>query len=70
MDPEAGAVSVINRFYERAATGLGFTQGAGLHFHSRAEWLAMLQDAGFVASAEPFTRFPFSDVLFTCRRAP
>lgn len=67
VDAGAGKTFFINRRYEKMMTGLGFTMAKDLHFRSQAEWLTLLEDAGFDCTTEPCCRFPFADCLFVCR---
>jgi ubiquinone/menaquinone biosynthesis C-methylase UbiE len=70
VDPEGGAAAVWNRFYEKVATRIGFTQSAraDLEFRSVAGWTSMLESAGFDVRSEPCGSALFSDVLFIALR--
>lgn len=67
VDASAGKTFFINRLYEKMMTGLGFTMAKNLNFRSQAEWLNLLEKAGFDCTTEPCCRFPFADRLFVCR---
>lgn len=68
VDPSSGFASRFNRVHEKIMTGLGFTRAHGLYFRKPGEWKAVAEQAGFRVLARPFTRFPFADVLFECRK--
>jgi SAM-dependent methyltransferase len=68
VDASAGKSFIVNRLYEKAMTGLGFTRADRLNFRSNDEWLQVLAKAGFEAASTPCNRFPFADLLFACRR--
>lgn len=72
VDPDAGAAARWNRWYERFATGIGFTRtDHGVHhFRSRAMWVGLLGSAGFEVSAERCSSALFADVLYVGRRIP
>jgi hypothetical protein len=66
VDPEAGWISVLNRFYEKLATSVGFTRSneEKLYFRKKEEWLGLLSQIGFRARAERCSSILFADVLF------
>jgi hypothetical protein len=70
IDSDDGMKAAANRFYERLATGIGFTRSAGpkLSFRGAGGWASLLETAGFEVRSEccgpPF----FADVLFVARR--
>jgi glycosyltransferase involved in cell wall biosynthesis len=70
VDPEGGAASVWNRYYEKIATGIGFTQAEkkGLHFRTRPGWENVMKSAGFKVSSEKCSHFLFADILYVCER--
>jgi 2-polyprenyl-3-methyl-5-hydroxy-6-metoxy-1,4-benzoquinol methylase len=56
------------RFEERLMTGLGATQGQGLHFFSAAQNQALLAEAGFRARVVRLDNWlPYPHVLFVAR---
>jgi SAM-dependent methyltransferase len=70
IDSSAGMRGVVNRFYERVATGTGFTRSssAELSFRGANEWRALLEGAGFLVDSQP-CGLPFlADVLFVGRK--
>ena len=67
VDAGAGKSFFVNRLYERAMTGLGFTRADRLNFRTRGEWLQLLANAGFESACEPCSRYPFADLLFVCK---
>lgn len=67
VDASAGKSFIVNRLYEKAMTGLGFTRGDRLNFRTNCEWLQVLAKAGFECASAPCSRFPFADLLFSCR---
>jgi len=69
VDPNAGAVSVINRIHEKVMTTVGITKAEELHFRSVPEWAEVAVKAGFRVESRPFAHFPFADVIFLCRKA-
>ena len=70
VDPHGGLISSWNRFYEKIATGVGFTQAdkKGLHFRSREEWEKTLQSVGFKVTSERCSSPLFADILYICER--
>jgi cyclopropane fatty-acyl-phospholipid synthase-like methyltransferase len=70
VDPEGGFASKWNRFYERIATGIGFTQAEkkGLHFRTRRGWEKLMEKIGFKVTSERCSSFLFADILYTCER--
>lgn len=70
VDPQAGLASSWNRFYEKLATGMGFTQAEkkGLHFRSRQGWKDLMEKSGFKVSSERCSSFLFADILYVCER--
>jgi 2-polyprenyl-3-methyl-5-hydroxy-6-metoxy-1,4-benzoquinol methylase len=69
VDPSnAGVASLVNRLHEKFMVGLGFTKAEELHFRSVAGWTEAVTRAGFQVTSQPFARFPYADVLFTCLR--
>ena len=71
VDPDGGVISHWNRFYEKIATLIGFTESKGktLHFRSRQEWEDLIQKTGFSARSEVCSSWLFADVLFICERS-
>jgi SAM-dependent methyltransferase len=67
VDAGAGKNFLVNRLYERAMTGLGFTSADRLNFRTHHEWRRLLTRAGFESASEPCSRFPFADLLFICK---
>ncbi|HAR41094.1 MAG TPA: hypothetical protein DCS07_00420 [Bdellovibrionales bacterium] len=70
VEPEAGIISSLNRFYEKLATSTGFTRSKSedLHFRNTAQWEALFREAGFQVRSERCSSIFFSDVLFICER--
>lgn len=70
VDPEGGLTSFWNRFYEKVATGIGFTQAdkKGLHFRSRQGWEKLMETCGFKVKSERCSSFLFADILYICER--
>lgn len=70
VNPNAGAVSHWNRFYEKIATATGFTQAEKqpLHFRTPAQWEEALRQVGLQAFSEPCSHWLFADVLFIGRK--
>jgi 2-polyprenyl-3-methyl-5-hydroxy-6-metoxy-1,4-benzoquinol methylase len=66
VDPDAGFISVLNRYYEKLATSIGFTRSneEKLYFRKKEEWLQLLSEIGFRARAERCSSILFADVLF------
>lgn len=62
--------SRFNKFYEKIATDVGFTksEGTGLTFRSRAEWIRLAEETGFQVEARRCSHWLFQDTLFTCRK--
>lgn len=66
IDAGDGIRGVLNKFYERLATGVGFTKSASasLVFRTREEWTQLFEAVGFSIRAE-HSGLPFlADVLF------
>jgi ubiquinone/menaquinone biosynthesis C-methylase UbiE len=70
IDRDARITGLVNRFYERFATGVGFTRSAStaLHFRGRRGWMELLQNAGFSVRSERCGPLFLADVLFVGRR--
>jgi hypothetical protein len=70
VDPEGGFVSRWNRWYEKLATGIGFTQAKKqvLSFRSRHAWEEVMKSAGFQVSSEPCSSVLFADILYVCKK--
>jgi glycosyltransferase involved in cell wall biosynthesis len=70
VDPEGGMASSWNRFYERIATAIGFTQAKekNLHFRSRKGWQELMESIGFKVTSERCSSFLFADILYICER--
>lgn len=70
VDPHGGLPSVWNRFYERIATWIGFTQSKekNLYFRSRPGWEGLLKKTGFEVKSERCSSFLFADILYICER--
>jgi chemotaxis methyl-accepting protein methylase len=70
VDPTSGLASRFNRFYEKLATGTGFTRAGkkGLHFRSPDGWKTLLSEAGFEVTPERCSHFLFADILYVCRK--
>ncbi len=70
VDPQSGIQSKWNRFYERMATRIGFTQSEKkeLHFRTQSEWKELIQKSGFKVNSEPCSNLLFADILYTCER--
>lgn len=66
IDAGDGIRGVINKLYERLATGVGFTKSAGasLVFRCRQEWTQLFGAAGFSVRAERSGPPFLADVLF------
>lgn len=66
VDPDGGLVSAINRLWEKAATGSGFTRTkkSGHHFRTPAEWEWLLKNLGFDVTHRRCSFFLFADHLF------
>jgi glycosyltransferase involved in cell wall biosynthesis len=71
VDPEGGLASKWNRFYEKLATGIGFTQAEkkGLYFRSRRDWEGLMKKNGFKVSSQRCSSFLFADILYVCERS-
>jgi 2-polyprenyl-3-methyl-5-hydroxy-6-metoxy-1,4-benzoquinol methylase len=68
---EEGLRAKVNRLYEKIATGVRFTKGAGSHyFRTPSEWMTVLEKAGFSASWKRCSHFLFSDVAYVGIRRP
>ncbi len=69
IDSDAGIKAAANRFYERLATGVGFTRSAGptLSFRGAREWISLLESAGFTVRSQPCGPPFFADVLFVAQ---
>lgn len=71
VDPNAGWISTLNRFYERLATKLGFTKindTGSLYFSSKDNWKNLLESLGFSVQVKRCSSFIFSDILFVCKQ--
>ncbi|MGZ6334156.1 MAG: methyltransferase domain-containing protein, partial [Bdellovibrionota bacterium] len=70
VDPSGGAASSFNRFYEKIATGIGFTRAEkkGLHFRTRMGWEELFRSQGFEVKSKPCSSFLFADILYVCER--
>jgi SAM-dependent methyltransferase len=71
VNPEEGATSSFNRFYEKVATSTGFTRSEEkqqLHFRTREGWEEALRRAGFEVTSERCSHFLFADILYVCRK--
>jgi ubiquinone/menaquinone biosynthesis C-methylase UbiE len=70
IDSDDGIRAAANRFYERIATGVGFTRSAGhmLSFRGSAGWINLLESAGFKVGAQRCGPRFFADVLFVAQR--
>jgi SAM-dependent methyltransferase len=70
IDADAGGKAVVNRFYERLATGVGFTRSANrsLAFRGAREWTSLLESAGFTVRSKPSGPPFLADVLFAASR--
>jgi ubiquinone/menaquinone biosynthesis C-methylase UbiE len=70
VDPQAGLTSVWNRFYEKIATGIGFTRAekSTLHFRTRSAWEDLMKKNGFQVRSERCSSFLFADILYICER--
>jgi dolichyl-phosphate beta-glucosyltransferase len=67
VNPHGGFASWFNRFYEKVATGIGFTRSrSGTHhsFKSVTEWEDLISRQGFRVSSMPCSSILFSDHLF------
>jgi ubiquinone/menaquinone biosynthesis C-methylase UbiE len=71
IDSDDGMKAAANRFYERLATGIGFTRSAGpkLSFRGAGGWVTLLETAGFEVRSERCGPPFFADVLFVARRS-
>ncbi len=70
VNPQGGWVSQWNRWYEKIATGIGFTQSKheALTFRSKQDWETALRSIGFQVSSEPCSSVLFADILYVCRK--
>jgi SAM-dependent methyltransferase len=70
IDSDDGIRAAANRFYERLATGIGFTRSAGpkLSFRGARGWVSLLETAGFKVRSERCGPPFFADVLFVGQR--
>ena len=70
IDSDDGIRAAANRFYERLATGIGFTRSAGpkLSFRGAGGWVSLLESAGFKVGSERCGPSFFADVLFVAQR--
>ena len=66
IDARDGVRALVNKFYERLATGVGFTKSASasLLFRGRREWQQLFVAAGFSVRAEHSGPPFLADVLF------
>jgi SAM-dependent methyltransferase len=71
IDSDDGIRAAANRFYERFATGIGFTRSAGpeLSFRGAGVWVSLLETAGFKVRSERCGPPFFADVLFVAQRS-
>ncbi len=71
VDPHGGVVSRWNRWYEKIATGIGFTQAkkSDLAFRTRRDWEDTIKSAGFHVQSEPCSSILFADILFICQKS-
>jgi uncharacterized protein len=71
IDSDDGIRAAANRFYERLATGIGFTRSAGpkLSFRGAGGWVSLLETAGFKVRSERCGPPFFADVLFVAQRS-
>jgi ubiquinone/menaquinone biosynthesis C-methylase UbiE len=70
IDSDNGVKAALNRFYERVATGVGFTRSAGhmLSFRGSVGWIDLLDGAGFRVTAQRCGPRFFADVLYVAQR--
>jgi ubiquinone/menaquinone biosynthesis C-methylase UbiE len=70
IDSDDGIRAAANRFYERLATGIGFTRSAGpkLSFRGADGWIGLLKSSGFKVRSERCGPPFFADVLFVGQR--
>jgi SAM-dependent methyltransferase len=70
IDSDAGIKAALNRFYERLATGIGFTRSTGpeLSFRGASEWTSLLESARFTVRSEHCGPPFLADVLFVAQR--
>ena len=70
VNPNGGFVSQWNRWYEKLATQIGFTQAKkqALSFRARGDWEETIQSAGFQVSSEPCSSIIFADILYIARK--
>jgi SAM-dependent methyltransferase len=70
IDSDAGGKAVVNRLYERLATGIGFTRSANrsLTFRGAREWTSLLESASFTVRSQPSGPRFLADMLFVARR--
>ena len=70
IDADAGFRSRVNRFYERLATGVGFTRSVNttLVFRGAREWIGLMEKTGFNVRSERSGPPFFADVLFVAER--
>ena len=71
IDSDDGIRAAANRFYERLATGIGFTRSAGpkLSFRGAGGWVSLLETVGFKVRSERCGPPFFADVLFVAQRS-
>jgi SAM-dependent methyltransferase len=71
IDSDDGIRAAANRFYERLATGIGFTRSAGpkLSFRGASGWIGLLESTGFSVRSERCGPPFFADVLFVAQRS-
>jgi 2-polyprenyl-6-hydroxyphenyl methylase/3-demethylubiquinone-9 3-methyltransferase len=67
INPKAGLNSKINYAYEKIATGIGFTKGEHVFLRPVTEWKKILSSL-FHVEVVPCSRFPFSDILYVCKK--
>ncbi len=70
IDTDAGVPARVNRFYERLATGVGFTRSVNtaLAFRGARDWTRLMENAGFKVRSERCGPPFFADVLFVAER--
>ena len=70
IDSDNGIRAAANWFYERLATGVGFTRAAGpkLSFRVAGGWIGLIESAGFKVRSERCGPPFLADVLFVAQR--
>lgn len=71
IDRDARIRGLINRLYERLATGIGFTRLASpnLSFRGARQWTVLIESAGFTVRSEPCGPPFLADFIFRGRKA-